>query len=339
MCDRLQIHVALASDDNYFRGLLVTAISIVEHCSKPNHLVFHVLDGGIADDNWHFLRLQLERHHSQVERLCVDQGNFAHLVAWHGDSKMTYARLLLPEILPNVQCVVYSDVDFLWLDDISILWEQRNDSVALQYVPLTARDPLCFGSEDDWLIKHKLTIDAETYFCAGMVMMNLDMFRAKRLHHIVLAVLNDNGGDAPMVDQTALNVVFSRLKEKEALPVRWQQMTSDHGVFQDGPHAVLHYAGDCPWKPLKYTNHFLTDFHLLWHLTYARINRISLWQSLRLGNSPFMIALGRLLYLSVCHSGIIKKVLEKYLLMKGKDAAFLKGLFRIPSAVFDAEEK
>lgn len=325
-----EIHIALASDDNYFRGLLVTVASIVKSCSAPDRIVFHVLDGGILDDNWRFLCGHIEKFKAQVNRVDVDQNKFSQFTSWHGNGRMTYARLLLPELLADVQHVIYSDVDFLWIDDIAKLWDLRKDDLFLQYVRLTERSPQCFGIEDEWLNKHRLTIDADSYFCAGMVIMNLEMLRKHKLHIRVLDVLQNNGGDAPFADQTALNVVFSKIKKKDVLPDKWQQMTSDRNVFRNGSSAVLHYAGDCPWSPLKCTNHFLTDLHILWHLSYSRIVGISVWQSLRKDNSPLMIVVGRFLFLSVCHCGFIKRMLKKYLQIQGKDAEFLDDIFRLP---------
>lgn len=337
MADNSQIHVALASDDNYFRGLLVTAVSMAERCSASNKLVFHVLDGGICEDNWKLLCSQLETWQAHVDRIHVDQSRFSQFTTWHGNGRMAYARLLLPEILTDVRHVIYCDVDFLWLDDIAVLWSLKDDAVALRYVRLEVRDPICFKSEDQWLSAHGLTMDADSYFCTGLLVMNLEMFRTNKFHEKALAVLRDNGGDAPMVDQTALNVVFSQSREKSEIPAKWQRMTSDKSVFQNGYNAVLHYAGDCPWRPIVSTNHLLTDMHILWYLAYSRIKGIGLLQALCEDNSILMIALGRLLYLSVCHCAFVKKLLRKYLSMREKDASFLDGVFRIPRSVVARE--
>ncbi len=325
-----QIHVALASDNNYFRGLLVTAVSIVEHCSVPQNIVFHILDGGISEENWSFLKYQLENRQAVVQQLLVEQDVFSQLTAWHGTGKMTYARLLLPDILPNVNHVIYSDVDFLWLDDVAKLWILKNEELSIQFVRQGLRHPSVFAAEDEWLHKHGLSIDPDSYFCAGMILMNLKAFRHNLLHIITLKLLQANGGDAPFVDQTALNVVFSERTDKEELPSSWQTMTSDRSAFTNGFNIVLHYAGDCPWKPIYKTNHFLTDFHLLWHRTYSRICKISIWNSLRADNSIFMILLGRVLYLATCHCPFFRLLLKFYLRIREKDASCLDGIFRLP---------
>ena len=64
-----EIHVALASDDNYFEGLLTTAWTIVRNCSRPGNVVLHILDGGISQDHWALLTDRLASFGCAIDRL------------------------------------------------------------------------------------------------------------------------------------------------------------------------------------------------------------------------------------------------------------------------------
>jgi len=127
------IEVALASDRRFYPGLLVTAYSIAENASRDVDIVFHVLDGGIGDDLRNDLveRLQRVNQRTSVNWLGVDQEAFKDLPEWRGCGKMAWARLLLPRLLPNTEWVVYCDVDFLCLADVSELWTLRDDNISL----------------------------------------------------------------------------------------------------------------------------------------------------------------------------------------------------------------
>jgi len=94
-----KIHVVLASDANYLPGLEVTKASILRSCSAPERIVWHIFD------------------ETDLAKLDVDE-----FPVWN-TSKMTWLRLFLPELLPEVDRVVYSDVDTVWMRDVCELWD------------------------------------------------------------------------------------------------------------------------------------------------------------------------------------------------------------------------
>ncbi len=324
-----KIHVLSISDDTYFCGLVATLASLIEHCSRAHDLVVHVLDGGLSSEHRETISRCAATRHSLVEFHSVDQTLFDHLAPWHGTSKMTYARLMTPEVLHDVQQVIYCDSDVLWEADVCLLWEQRSDAYSLQYVRDASRPHWNDTAEDQWLNDHRLSLDRENYFCAGLLLMNLAKFRAEALLKKAFDLLGETGGKATYADQTVLNVVFSTRTDTRALPAEWQIGSSDRKMLAEGKtRGVIHFAGDCPWKPLRETNHLLTDLHLMWHRIYAATVGISTWQSLRESNSCAMIVLGRALYLAICHLPFFKRLLSAFLRLQGKDSAFLDSVFR-----------
>lgn len=328
-----KMHAALASDDNYFCGLLTAVAGMVEFCSVPENLVVHVLDGGIAEENWLKLDGVCASRGARIVRHSVDQSRFSGLESWHGGGRMTYARLLLPELMPDVECVVYSDVDFLWRIDIARLWKKLEPEAAIHCVTLSGSDSEVFRPEIEWLAARKRQFDRSGYFCAGFLVMNLQKFRDEGLHLKALEFLETAGGNAPFVDQTALNWLFAGRRDVVPLPGVWQTISSEKDLLGPSCEAAIHYAGDCPWKQLARTNHLLTDMHILWHRTYADIAGMTLWQSLRRGNSAPMIVLCRTLYLLICHSRLFKALIRAWLLIMGRDAGFLNDVFRVKCAL------
>ena len=212
-----RVEIALASDDKYFQGLLVTAVSMVEHASGDAELSFNILDGGISQANFSFFEKRIAELNplATINRITVDQRSLRQFPQYWS-SKMTYARLLLPIVLPDVDFVVYSDVDFIWLADVSLLWQQRNEAVAI----LAPHDQMeeTLSIEEQWFADHHVAFNRKQYFCAGLAILNLRKFREESYLMEVIEFLrvHDN---VKIADQTALNAIL--LNDASLLDNKW----------------------------------------------------------------------------------------------------------------------
>ena len=106
-----KVHIALVANDRYRPGLECTKTSMIRACATPERLVFHEF----GDKN---MAPFLDR---------VELRDF-------NGSKLPYLRLFLPELLPECDWVIYSDVDTLWFKDPCGLWNERDDSVSICWV-------------------------------------------------------------------------------------------------------------------------------------------------------------------------------------------------------------
>ncbi len=211
MANNHRIHVVLASDDNYFEGLLVTAVSIAQSCSRPNEITFHIMDGGISEERYAYLQDKTTPFGCELSRIMIRQNTIEDYKAYHG-SKMTYARLLLPDLLPDVDCAIYSDVDILWHADAAELWDGLSPEAILHYVPPHPSSFTKVGeTELNWFIANGFTPLCERYFNAGLIVMNLAKFRSEGLGRKMSALLKKHLGNVPQNDQTVLNAfMFDR---------------------------------------------------------------------------------------------------------------------------------
>lgn len=290
------IDIALASDSGYFCGLFVTAYSIAKYANKDVVLRFNILDGGIGNEDWALLKSKVGELHKEVEfrKLPVDDAMFADYPAWHGN-KMAYARLMLPEVLPEVDWCVYCDVDFLWMRDIAELWKERDDKYA--FIGTKDGADWTLKREQAWFEKHGYPFDPEKYFCSGLCFFNLKAFREQGLIRKIEAILKAHS-DIQYPDQAALNI--ATFGQTKIVPKCWQQFHQDvtPQMVQDG--CVIHYAGAIPWKVPKGAASLLRDLDLLWHQMNAEARGITVWQSLRkymsAGNIVYYRGLRNLLY-------------------------------------------
>jgi len=269
------IEVALASDANYFCGLLVTMVSLARHADPAAEIRFNVLDGGIPDADWQNLvrRVAAEHPRSVFRRFPVDDARFSAFPAWNGRSRLAYARLLLPALLSDADFVVYCDVDFLWGADIVELWALRNERALVLSTPERCEETRL--REGPWLTARGYPYSFERYFCSGLCFCNLRLWREYGVAERVLAFL-DAHTDVPIVDQTALNAILGGAPLAEGvenvilLPGKWQLMSRFATADDIRRGCVLHYAGDAPWS-YGWRTQPLTDVALLWHAVYGEL--------------------------------------------------------------------
>lgn len=205
------IHVVLAADANYAPGLKVTRESLQRSCSRPGRIVWHVFDETALD-------------------------GLAGLEAFgrYNTSRMPYLRLFLPEILPDVDWVVYSDVDVIWNRDVCELAGLFDASVAIQWV----RDFASTVREvRPWLRKAGADVDETRYACSGVCLMNLKKMRATRLGARATDLVR-RFGTPPYADQDLLNALYSR--DCGLLPDHWDVL---RGLRDWRTPAVYHLTG------------------------------------------------------------------------------------------------
>lgn len=308
--DSKRIDIALSSDLRFYPGLLVTACSIALHADRDYELCFHVLDGGIGDGNRCDLQNRIARLHSKavLDWQLIDAGVLAKLPEWRGCGKMTWARLLLPNLFPSVGRMLYVDVDFLCLGDVAQLWKMS----APQYALMSALDrwPLTMPSESVWFKKNGRVYDADKYFCAGFCFFNLEKIRRDGIDTLFADIIRNNES-FPCVDQSVLNLAFADRSDLRILPRKWQTFTRDihEGDFAEKP--FVHFAGEAPWVCFR-INKIFNDASLFWFRWYSRLCGLSLWQALRRFYSVREIILYRILYLAFSRSKMMLGLLHRY---------------------------
>lgn len=301
------IQIALASDENYYVGLLVTAVSIARTADADADLVFNVLSGGIGQEKIERLRNEISKVHprAEVRAFNVDEDRFSAFPAWHGNGRMAYARLMLPDMLPEEDFAIYCDVDFLLTTDISELWRLRRTDVSVQGCLddcVTTR-----GSESNWYARQGLTVDITRYFNSGMLIMNLRKFRERGYVQQLMDFLR-RYPTVEYADQTAMNAVIDDIGY---LPQKWCRFSKTlHGDELHGGWAI-HYAGTCPWAGSRMLQP-LTDAHFLWYRFYGNLVGKGVWSSMREFLSPTAIVKRRLTWVIAQHR-ILRKLVAMFL--------------------------
>lgn len=168
-------------------------------------------------------------------------------------SAMWY-RILLPELLGDVDRVLYLDVDTLALDDVAPLWEVDLDGMLVGAV--TNVFETWRGREHT----DRLGLDQAGYFNSGVLLLNLAEMRRSGTTAELRRVASEREEDLLWPDQDTLNLVLG--PRRVALHPRWNVMNSvllfDHAADVLGERetrearsapAIRHFEGPGVNKP------------------------------------------------------------------------------------------
>jgi lipopolysaccharide biosynthesis glycosyltransferase len=239
-----RVEVAMAFDENLRRQLPVAVHALQRHTARPVTLT--LLTRGIGHDDILALTRSFPDLHLRV--LPCDGVKYGHITRMIPHVTVsTMDRLLLPELLPDVDRVVYLDVDALVQSDVGILaaWD-------LGDAPLGARSAYALAAEALHRIAEPLApalaselrarccdlaLGVRT-FNAGVLVLDLERMRRDRFVAETMPLVARFG----LHDQDALLLYCGG--NRAELDAQWNAWPLIEPVA--GPH-IVHYLG--PLKP------------------------------------------------------------------------------------------
>lgn len=290
------ISISCASDEAYYCGLLVTLHSLVSYAKEGSRFICHVLDTGLNEESKADLTSRLssiEGRSVSVVFHKVDISAFKNLPSWRG-SRTAYARLLLQDILLDEDYTIYTDIDTLWLRDVSELWEARTDVPVLAAVPDgSGLIGLSSGEERSHeFFKVGKNILPEHYYCSGLLLMNLKELRCRNFSMAWCNLLNKNSSMIKFADQDIYNFFFQP-PDVLLLDFRWGEFSSVYGYRGNDGHRVVHYVKNAPWKKKITTVKMLWWEYVRKHIKKSRFSAKSQWMWLlyNILRNPFVFNL------------------------------------------------
>ena len=255
------LHFALCVNDGYVPYISVTIKSIIEN-HIGNIVTIHVLSDYISSSKEKLLQEVVEGHDNVTLLIhIVDDSILRGLKdTW---SIYTWYRVLLPKILSeDVHRVLYLDADTLVAGNISDLFSIDMTEKAIG----GAIDILSFMPET---FERCMYEQEKQYICAGVMLMNLDYWRANNLTDRIVKWGRENDARIKFPDQDTINYICR--DHKIVLPMRYGIIGAyfEKEVFLKQPYlsqlkeclhspAIIHYAGQAPWK-IELSYHPLHD--------------------------------------------------------------------------------
>ena len=214
---RAGIQVVYACDDNYAMLAGVSIASLLGHCRSDTELTVHVLCSGVLEEN--MARLRAVGDGCQQRLVLLDASDaIRELSKQYIDAQRwslaAYARLLTPELLPDLGKILYLDCDTLVTDDITELWN----------TPLGTAS--CAAVSEPFSALHKRNVGLakdEPYYNSGVMLIDLAKWRAEDIIPRFAECIRRHNGLVPYVDQGCVNEVCQG--DIVTLPVRYNVYT------------------------------------------------------------------------------------------------------------------
>ena len=241
------INIVFTCDDNYAKYMGVAIASILRHKNPNDRFKFYVVDGGIAERTKKRIESLKKISDFNIEYLNIDQSVFEKYPIKEGTHfrPATYYRLALADLLPNLDKVLYMDVDIIVRKSLKDLYN------------LDVSDKYLVGIKDILFQTNRKRMDLDKYVNAGVLLLNLDAWRKINATKKFIDFIESNRDKIMWCDQDVINAV---LQEKiDYCDSKWncQLAVEEVGLSQLYKNAiknsaVIHYiSANKPWNGVK----------------------------------------------------------------------------------------
>ncbi|MDE6737897.1 MAG: glycosyltransferase family 8 protein [Lachnospiraceae bacterium] len=258
----MYINIAFCFDQNIAKQVQVTLASLLDH-TKTADVHYHIYC--ICTKEAAYIEQCLKEIIETTDRsttLTVKaienpyQGSYEVREVSTG----TYLRLALPRLLPEVDKILYTDVDVLFLDSPDEIWQWSMEG----YVLAAVKGAVNFSDKWEWnsdrpYWKHMENMRGK-YINAGVTLLNLSEIRKRnlekqwetwaqqKLYYQDQDILNITCQDAIRYLPPRYNR-FAYMEEKEYGRFVSERILTEPECRAAIEHpAIIHYAGDKPWK-------------------------------------------------------------------------------------------
>jgi lipopolysaccharide biosynthesis glycosyltransferase len=274
------LHVALAADEAYLPHCAAVLSSLRAH-DHGAPLQAHVLHPpGLSGGALGRLAAMADGQALTVSAHPIAPERVAGLPAWGRIPQTMWYRVLLPELLPDADRVLYLDADVLVVDSLAPLWATP---LSGSWVAAVTNVP------ERHMLGHAARLGLpgpEAYFNSGVLLFNLADMRRDGRSEALLACARERAERLLWPDQDALNLVLGA--RRRALHPRWNVMNSVRrfawaGELLGEPEtreairrpAIIHFEGPRENKPW----HVLCDHP--YRDRYAEHRRDTPWPRVR----------------------------------------------------------
>ena len=239
--DVIHIGFGLHDKDGHYSVWVGTAMqSIIDHTDSK--LCFHILhDETVSEENKRRLKQVANQKGDSIQFHFIDTSIFDDVKErLHRFTVGTMFRLMLPEMLPNLNKIIYLDADLFVNRDVKELW----DIDVSNYFVAGVRDyGTCHHTFTPYPVQEGI-VNRQNYINAGVLILNLDKIRSYgNMKNQSIQYLIDNP-DSSLFDQDALNVIY-----KDSILLLEEKWNSFVLVLKSKnvkkmENRIYHYVGD-----------------------------------------------------------------------------------------------
>lgn len=307
------IRLITVCDEKFVPHLGTMIYSLWENKRCKNPILIYIIENNLKASSKELLSIITNKFSFKIEYFKIDTSIYDWLVTIPRLTQAVYYRLSIPELFSEeISKVIYIDSDTIFTDDISTLW-----SIDISdYYIACAKDILMemIGEEH----KRKLSMELnEDYFNAGVMVMNLDKWRADNISQKTIDFVSTHADIIQACEQDWLNYVLqgkvkfispkfnnvmtgvpwgtyykeyrkSEIQEAIKYPVIIHYINrkpSEIGWFQRERKKYFYYRQKTPWKMKKTEIIKLSFFNkIFWTLFFLDfiLNKTSFYTSIKI---------------------------------------------------------
>ena len=261
--------------------VLATSIASV-CCNTKSFIDFYILDCGLHEVNKKLLEEMKEKFHNfSIRFLPVDIKQFKGLKGYGWNNFVDpYSRLLIPELVPELNKAIYLDADTLVVRDIKLLWDKDLHNKSIAVVP-----DLGFKGKLKQRFIYELGGNAGQLFMhAGAYILNCKKWRNQNTTAKLLRLANEKKDKLYIIIEELFSLYFEN--DYQLLDCRYCMTDSkinfkDIAVDKITPEyleneykqiIIMHFAGTAkPWNTNKpaFSHQMSIFFRLFWN--YAQM--------------------------------------------------------------------
>lgn len=259
------IPIFLSSDNNYAPFVATTIASICDN--TKSFCEFYILDGGISEENKKKIRaLQKEFKNFTLEFILADVDKyFKDYPSRLHYTQAMYTRFLIPQLKPDLEKVLYSDVDVIVLADIKEMFDEN-----IEDYPLGAVSEEFLGEKikQTYINTHSLSKNHQP-FASGNLIINCDKWRKERITENLLSIDVSGQEKIKYDDQTLMNIYFD--DNYKQLNQRYCYTIQHYVCMPSDDVVICHFNGMVkPWQLNENTETKLMPYlKEFWH--YAKM--------------------------------------------------------------------
>lgn len=238
------INIIFSSDNNYAPYMGVAICSIFENKKEGYLIDINILDGGIAEDNKIKLKVLEDKYNFKINYIKMDTNFFKDFYISRQITQASYYRILIPDLLPNIQKALYLDCDIIVINDIFELYNINIDNYYFAAV-----DEENYGVDR---LKNLRIPENEKYFNAGVMLINLKKWRETNINKKIIEFIREENHKLDSHDQDAINAIL--FGQWLNIPYKYNytsMLVSIHPIDYNqitNNIIIIHYTGLKPWN-------------------------------------------------------------------------------------------
>ena len=240
------IPIFYATDEKYAAMAATSMASVL--FNTDSFIDFYILDCNLSPLTRRKFEMLHERFSNfSIEFISVDSNEkFAHIELRCHLTLACFARLLIPDLKPNLGKVIYLDCDTIVMQDIAQLYEQNLDGFALGAVadPDTCNIP---ERRAKWYAAAQVS-NTHLYFNSGILLLDCDVWRKNNMLPQVMHAERITATTRQFNDQDILNKTFD--SNYKPLEIRFNVKKNLVTYCPQNEIVIRHFTGfPKPWMP------------------------------------------------------------------------------------------